>query len=163
MITFIESKNLFYELSRLCKSSEMVLFSGKRLSIAVEQKNDPILLLENLKILFEILETLERILTNEQDEKILNYETNYHCLKCQQKLDIKGETCYNCGSPIPRCIICWKDPEPSDQIVILECCRFYAHKNHLDEWLEKHDKCPICNINHPDAKLVSLAKLLSLA
>ncbi len=69
------------------------------------------------------------------------------CYNCQDPFDPLEETCTNCGSARPRCIICFQDLKPQEDVdvVILPCCQIYAHKDHIMTWLEKKSICPNCH------------------
>ncbi|MCE7741870.1 MAG: E3 ubiquitin protein ligase [Candidatus Heimdallarchaeota archaeon] len=69
------------------------------------------------------------------------------CYNCQDPFDPLEETCTNCGSARPRCIICFQDlkPEEEDDVVMLPCCEIYAHRDHIMTWLRKKSICPNCH------------------
>ncbi|MHA1218469.1 MAG: RING finger protein [Candidatus Heimdallarchaeaceae archaeon] len=69
------------------------------------------------------------------------------CYNCQDPFDPFEEVCTSCGSPRPRCIVCFQDlkPEIDTDVVILPCCKIYAHKDHMIVWLRKKPSCPNCH------------------
>ena len=69
------------------------------------------------------------------------------CYNCQDPFDPLEEQCTKCGSPRPRCIICFQDlkPEEENDVVQLPCCGIYAHRDHIMTWLKKKSICPNCH------------------
>ncbi len=69
------------------------------------------------------------------------------CYSCQDPFDPFEEICGKCGSPRPRCIICFQDlkPEVDIDVVILPCCKIYAHKDHMTLWFTRKTNCPNCH------------------
>lgn len=69
------------------------------------------------------------------------------CYNCQDPFDPLEDVCTKCGSPRPRCIVCFQDlkPEIDTDVVILPCCKIYAHKEHMIVWLRKKPSCPNCH------------------
>ena len=69
------------------------------------------------------------------------------CYNCQDPFDPLEEKCTKCGSPRPRCIICFQDlrPEEEDDVIQLPCCGIYVHRDHLLTWLQKKSICPNCH------------------
>ena len=69
------------------------------------------------------------------------------CYNCQDPFDPLEDVCTKCGSSRPRCIVCFQDlkPEIDTDVVILPCCKIYAHKEHMIVWLRKKPSCPNCH------------------
>ena len=44
------------------------------------------------------------------------------------------------------CAICKLDLRKKQKIVACPQCQTLFHKEHLEEWLEKEEKCPICKM-----------------
>ena len=86
------------------------------------------------------MEKLAESIKATKAEKIL-------CYNCQEPFDLLEETCSNCGSPRPKCIICFQDlkPEVDTDVIILPCCKIYAHKDHIMMWLLRKSNCPNCH------------------
>lgn len=75
--------------------------------------------------------------------------TVYLCHHCDSEISLIGDTCTNCGKKAPICVICYSDPEPLEEVSQLSCCKSYAHKDHLYDWLEEKSICPYCGKKDP--------------
>ncbi|NPD88366.1 MAG: E3 ubiquitin protein ligase [Asgard group archaeon] len=71
------------------------------------------------------------------------------CYNCQETFDPLEEVCNKCQSPRPRCIICFQELKPAEDedVVILPCCKIYAHKKHMISWLKQKTSCPNCHLD----------------
>jgi hypothetical protein len=76
----------------------------------------------------------------------------YTCFKCKSEISFFGDYCSNCGVIAPKCIICFDDPEPSEDVILFSCCRSYAHKKHALTWIKKKNICPSCRVKGPELK-----------
>lgn len=148
--------SIYYEIMKLCKNSESITFSGDQLTINIELEDDSIHLWNVLTNIFAILSILYDSPKNEQLRKFPIFDTHYLCLKCKMQLSFRGNLCYNCGTPTPRCIICWKDPEITEKVMLLHCCGFHGHENHINDWLRNKNVCPICKVKNPLTELVEV-------
>lgn len=99
-------------------------------------------------MLFSILDILDALLPK-MVEKHPEFVADYRCLQCKNKIEMKGEICHHCETLLPRCVICWKDPEALEKIVMLQCCGFYTYEDYLHDWLVILDTSPICGLQHP--------------
>ncbi|MHA2171148.1 MAG: hypothetical protein ACXAC2_08465 [Candidatus Kariarchaeaceae archaeon] len=94
----------------------------------------------------------KQYLMRETARKIVDegVEADYKCFSCKQIIPLVGDICPYCDEPAPICIICFNDPEPLENISLLECCQSYAHTEHLNNWLTSSDKCPYCKTKEPE-------------
>ncbi|MHA2101429.1 MAG: RING finger domain-containing protein, partial [Candidatus Kariarchaeaceae archaeon] len=58
----------------------------------------------------------------------------------------------DCGVIAPKCVICFDDPEPNEQIILFDCCKSYAHRDHAYTWISKENICPSCRAREPQLK-----------
>lgn len=84
-----------------------------------------------------ISSTPEKI--SQKDDAVL-----FTCPACGAMIDAEAMNCPACGSERPVCIVCLSNLEKREEIVITPCCRNYAHKKHLENWLEVKGYCPSC-------------------
>jgi hypothetical protein len=76
----------------------------------------------------------------------------YICFRCNEEISFFGDYCSNCGVIAPKCIICFEDPEPNEDVILFNCCRSYAHKQHAVTWIKKKNICPSCRVERPILK-----------
>lgn len=83
----------------------------------------------------------------------IDYE-EYICFNCQSKLAYAGDICSSCGVIAPKCVICFDDPEPNEMVILFDCCKSYAHKQHAKLWIKINNICPSCRSEAPMLKPV---------
>jgi hypothetical protein len=86
----------------------------------------------------------------------LDKEGKYLCFNCHQAIPFEGAICQHCGTIAPKCVICFNDPEPDDEMLLFSCCKSYAHQDHARSWLESNATCPYCSSGSP--KLVKVSE-----
>ncbi|MCY3412742.1 MAG: hypothetical protein INQ03_13980 [Candidatus Heimdallarchaeota archaeon] len=79
-----------------------------------------------------------------------NIETaSYICSFCESELEYNVGICPKCNNPAPTCIICYKNPDPLEDISLLVCCSNYVHSLHIKTWFETELCCPYCKTEQP--------------
>jgi len=64
------------------------------------------------------------------------------CPNCDAEVQVGNSSCENCLEEFQTCVVC-NLPVLGD-LSETPCCRAYAHRPHLKEWLKIKGKCPNC-------------------
>ena len=71
-------------------------------------------------------------------------QTNFTCSSCGELFPVNETHCSSCGSTKPVCIVCLSDLGIEQEVVKLNCCSEYSHKEHIINWLNVKGFCPKC-------------------
>lgn len=66
------------------------------------------------------------------------------CPNCSTLINLSEILCSNCGTEVPRCMICRIPIKDDQEIAQCPSCAYPAHKNHWDEWILMRKSCPRC-------------------
>lgn len=76
----------------------------------------------------------------------------YVCFNCKEEISYFGDFCISCGVIAPKCVICFDDPEPNEDVILFDCCKSYSHKKHALTWINTENSCPSCRATKPILK-----------
>ncbi|MHA2170786.1 MAG: hypothetical protein ACXAB7_12900 [Candidatus Kariarchaeaceae archaeon] len=150
-VLFLLTENVVYKLDslfRFARSLEVDSQSGLQV-IEVEMRYNN----GNLFSTVDIIEFLsQQLLTPDLLEGVEVDE--YICFSCNAEISFFGDYCSNCGVIAPKCIICFEDPEPNEDVILFSCCRSYAHRKHALTWIKKKNICPSCRVERPELRQI---------
>ena len=135
----LEDRILSLKFNKLYRSISYVLINSEDVEMTIYDDTVFITLVELIALIGEA------IINSREVTEVFEVE-ELRCYSCGDVFDKTEEICTNCGSPRPRCIICFQDLSPSekDDVVILPCCGVYTHYNHIVAWLKQKPICPTC-------------------
>ncbi len=67
-----------------------------------------------------------------------------YCPYCGAEIHAGATSCENCLGEFQKCIVCNLSIPDLDELTKTPCCKTYAHRAHLKEWLKIKGKCPNC-------------------
>ncbi len=150
---FLDFVDWFFSLSQSNRSKIEAFEDGIRLDFYTKLSNEHVVraVLSIDRYAKDLLEITEDVKPFAGQEPLLvnSEQLTYKCDNCGRNIPLAGDYCPFCHAKAPTCIVCRNDPEPNEDVVILACCQTYAHRDHLQQWFRKNEKCPYCNRKNP--------------